>query len=172
MFNQIIFVDFSKGKVVLILSSMHHNKDVDNECSKPIMILDYNHTKGAVDTVDQMCACYSAQRKTKRWPLAYFYNTLNIAGINAQVVFFENNPDWKENHKSKRRYFLESLGLSLLQEWLEKRVNMPQLNRPIIDSLSRCGYKRIIKQNAELNVKKRRRCHVCPTKMDVKTMES
>ena len=45
---------------------------------KPDMILYYNQTKGVVDTVDQICHTYSVQRKTKRWPLAYFMNLYNL----------------------------------------------------------------------------------------------
>jgi len=37
--------------------------------------------------VGQLCHNYSVQMRTNRWPLAYFYNCLNLADINAQVVF-------------------------------------------------------------------------------------
>ena len=38
-----------KGKVVLLLSSMHDKKEVDERSGKHMMILDYNKTKAAVD---------------------------------------------------------------------------------------------------------------------------
>ena len=42
---------------------------------------------GFSDRVYQLCHNYSVQKRTKRWPLAYFYNCLNIAGINSMVIF-------------------------------------------------------------------------------------
>ena len=71
-----------KNKSVLLLSTMHHDNHVDKDTSKPDIILSYNSTKGAVDTVDQLCHSYSVQRKSKRWPVAYFMSTINLAGIN------------------------------------------------------------------------------------------
>ncbi|CAF1417822.1 unnamed protein product [Rotaria sordida] len=44
-----------QNKGVLLLSSKHHDSQVDNNTGKPKVILDYNKTKGAVDTVDQIC---------------------------------------------------------------------------------------------------------------------
>ena len=70
-----------KNKAVVLLSTLHNDNKVDEETGLPEMILDYNVTKAAVDRVDQLCHNYSVQKRTKRWPLAYFYNCLNIAGI-------------------------------------------------------------------------------------------
>jgi len=50
-----------KNKAVLLLSSKHHDNQVDNKTGKPIIVLDYNKTKGAVDTVDQMCHKYTVK---------------------------------------------------------------------------------------------------------------
>ncbi|CAF1271559.1 unnamed protein product, partial [Didymodactylos carnosus] len=44
-----------KNKAVLLLSSMHHDNKVDTGTGKPNIVLDYNKTKGAVDTIDEMC---------------------------------------------------------------------------------------------------------------------
>ena len=72
-----------KNKAVVLLSTMQNDNNVDEETGLPEMILDYNATKAAVDRVDQLCHNYSVQKRTKSWPLAYFYNCLNIAGINS-----------------------------------------------------------------------------------------
>ena len=66
---------------------MHNDNKVDETTGLPEMILDYNATKAAIDWVDQLCHNYSIQKKIKCWPLAYFYNCLNIAGINSMVIF-------------------------------------------------------------------------------------
>ncbi len=44
-----------KGHVVILLSSLHHDKAVDHEKKqKTEIILYYNDTKGGVDRMDQM----------------------------------------------------------------------------------------------------------------------
>ncbi|XP_071053651.1 piggyBac transposable element-derived protein 4-like [Onthophagus taurus] len=77
-----------KNKAVILLSTMYDLPEVDEESHKPEIILSYNQTKGAVDTVDKMCAAYSISRVTRRWPLALFFTLLNIAGINSQILYF------------------------------------------------------------------------------------
>jgi len=60
-----------KNRVVLMLSSEHHDAKIEdgdtNPKKKPEVILDYNSTKGGVDTADQMVGYYSAQRATRRY---------------------------------------------------------------------------------------------------------
>ena len=42
-----------KGKAVLLLSTLHNQPEIsDREDRKPIVVLDYNKTKGTVDTID------------------------------------------------------------------------------------------------------------------------
>lgn len=49
--------------------------------------MDYNHSKGGVDEIDKKYAIYSCSRKTRRWPQAIFYRLLDIAGVNAFVLY-------------------------------------------------------------------------------------
>ena len=67
---------------------MHNDDKVDDATGKPDIILFYNSTKGGVDTVDQFAQSYSVQHKTKRWPLAYFMNVLNLSAINAYIAVY------------------------------------------------------------------------------------
>lgn len=95
-----------KNKAVILLSTMHHDSKIDVETRKPEIIMDYNCSKGGVDTVDKMCAAYSVSRIIQRWPLVIFYSLMNIAGINAQVLFSYS----KHNNAPKmRRLFLKTL---------------------------------------------------------------
>nr|CAI5870253.1 unnamed protein product [Callosobruchus analis] len=55
-----------KNKNVLMLSTLHHDDRIDLESGKPDMIIDYNGTKGGVDTLDKMCAAYNCSRNTRR----------------------------------------------------------------------------------------------------------
>ncbi|KAK7893479.1 hypothetical protein WMY93_022631 [Mugilogobius chulae] len=44
-------------------------------------------SKCGVDTLDQMARKYTVKGATRRWPLAVFYNILDLAAINAWVLF-------------------------------------------------------------------------------------
>ncbi|XP_022160174.1 piggyBac transposable element-derived protein 4-like [Myzus persicae] len=113
-----------KNKAVILLSTMHHDSKIDVETRKPEIIMDYNCTKGGVDTVDKMCAAYSVSRITKRWPLVIFYSLMNIAGINAQVLFSY----FKHNNAPKiRRLFLKTLAFDLMKEHLASRAQISSL---------------------------------------------
>lgn len=93
---------FPKKISVLLLSTMHDTNKIDNETGKPIAIMDYNATKSSVDTMDQKCASYSTQRKTRRWPMAVFYRFLDMNGVNAHVLYTANdlnNPNAKKQDK-------------------------------------------------------------------------
>ncbi|KAM3924560.1 piggyBac transposable element-derived protein 4-like [Leptodactylus fuscus] len=61
------------------------------------IILDYNATKGAVDTLDQVISTYTCKRKTNRWPMILFYNILDVSAYNAFVLWREIDPDWNRN---------------------------------------------------------------------------
>lgn len=43
-----------KNKAVILLSTLHDDDEIDPDTRKPQIILDYNATKGGVDTVDKM----------------------------------------------------------------------------------------------------------------------
>ena len=83
-----------KKKIRGLAFNVHSDKEVDEATGKPLMILDYNTIKAAVDRVDQLCHNYSVQKRRKRWPLPYFYNCLNIAVINALVIYQAKFPNW------------------------------------------------------------------------------
>jgi len=79
-----------KKKTVILLSTMYHTPNVtSNEIMKPEIILDYNMTKGGVDTFDQMIHEYSSKRKTNRWPLAFFFNLLDTYALAAYIIWTE-----------------------------------------------------------------------------------
>ena len=112
------------------------------------------------------------RRETKRWPLAYFYNCLNIAGINSQVVFTAKHPEWAGNKSHCRRIFLQNLGMQLLQPWLEKRAQNRRLCAPTRRALQACGLPRPVPDvDVEPSARKRKRCHICPSSLDRKTVE-
>lgn len=122
-----------KNKAVILLSTMHDTSNIDKDTGKPEIILDYNSTKGGVDTVDKMCATYSVSRITRRWPCAVFYSLMNIAGINAQILYMLSKP---AENPPIRRIFLKNLALGLMKEHLTARAKIRSLPRDITTFLS------------------------------------
>ena len=79
-----------KKRVVRLLSSQFIDDSIDDgEKKKPLLILEYNRTKGGVDTVDKMIREYSCSRKTHRWPMRLFTNMLDLAALNSYIIFTE-----------------------------------------------------------------------------------
>lgn len=61
--------------------------------------------------MDQMISGYSCKRGTNRWPLAMFYNILDIAGLASFIVYNHLQP---VKQSDKRRKFLTHLAMQLV----------------------------------------------------------
>ena len=106
-----------KNKSVILLSTFHNTPEVSEEGHrKPRIILDYNSGKCGVDTLDQLVRTYTCARKCNRWPMALFFNLLNVASYNALVLFLEIHPEYELTSGQRRRKFLLRLGNSLIGE--------------------------------------------------------
>jgi len=53
-----------------------------------------------------MCARYAVQRVTRRWTTAVFYGTINIAAVNALVIYAHNMRKDQPEKKIKWKYVL------------------------------------------------------------------
>lgn len=77
-----------RNKSVSILSSLHKSVKITNSAKKkPETINFYNQTKYGVDVADQMAKKYSTKAPSRRWPVQIFYNILDLAGINAWIIY-------------------------------------------------------------------------------------
>ncbi|ROI16365.1 hypothetical protein DPX16_6385 [Anabarilius grahami] len=77
-----------RKKTVYILSSMHSVIQTDNTTKrKPNTVTLYNTTKCGVDVMDQMVQEYTVRTGTRRWPVAVFYNMIDMAALNAHVLY-------------------------------------------------------------------------------------
>lgn len=110
-----------KKKVVIMLSSMHMSPVVENTLTaKPEIISYYNKTKGGVDNMDKLLGEYTTKRKTNRWPLALFYNVIDIAALAAYIIYMDHNPMFSST--DRRRKFLKELSFQLCQANIEQRA--------------------------------------------------
>ncbi|CAJ1051903.1 piggyBac transposable element-derived protein 4-like [Xyrichtys novacula] len=116
-----------KGKNLLLISTKHRQPEVEEGAKKkPTIVMDYNHCKGAVDTLDQLVHNFSCQRRSKRWPLTLFYNMLDISAYNAYVIFTCVNPSWKAGKRVPRRLFLQDLATALTTPAITRRETLPR----------------------------------------------
>lgn len=112
-----------KNRAVALLSTQFNNGEIDHadEKKKPEIIKHYNQTKGAVDTGDKMTKEYTCVRATRRWPFRIFMEMVDIAALNAYIIWTKKNPTWRNKDRSRRRVFLRELGLSLVRDNVESR---------------------------------------------------
>ena len=87
----------------MLLSMMHYDTETQGP-KNSTMIVDYNKFKGGVDNMDKCLGEYTTKRKTNRWPLAFFYNTIDLSAFAAYLIYKENNPD-NPKLSSVRRMF-------------------------------------------------------------------
>ncbi|KAJ4430318.1 hypothetical protein ANN_22531 [Periplaneta americana] len=115
------------------MSTLHHVNQVSNRNDKkPQMILDYNASKGAVDTLDQVTySTYTCKRKTNRWPVIFFYKILDASAYNAYVLWTSIDPNWNANKLTRRRLFLEELEKSLTKEHISSRKHFSRTEEAI-----------------------------------------
>lgn len=108
-------------KLVVLVSSMHSSGKINEDTQKPDIVHIYNSTKGGVDSFDQMCQNMNHGRKTRRWPLCFFYNMLNISSINAYVIYAHNLYSRGQKPLTRQEFMLE-LHKNLTEKWLKVRL--------------------------------------------------
>ena len=99
------------NKMVFLLSTAHSKPMVEAIDSKKRrqVVLDYNSKKSDIDTTDQMLCSYSTKCAFCRWPLAAFFNLLDIVALDSYIISKE-----LKIFSNQRQEFLLSLGLFCL----------------------------------------------------------
>lgn len=161
-----------KSKAVLLISSMHHTKQLDSLSKKPEIIIDYNKTKGGVDEIDKKCSNYSSNRRTRRWPLAIFFRVLDLSGVNAYALY----KTCTAVRDIPRAQFLQNLAYSLVLPHLKRRVYNDRLPREL-----RLTIARVLGPNKppepetippESTEAARKTCKICPSRLKRRTKYS
>lgn len=83
--------------------------------------------KSGVDILDSMCRQLSTRAACRRWPLAVFYNILDLAGINAFVLFRKST-----GRRISRRHFLFQLSNELRRDDGEDVQEHDQEHAPVV----------------------------------------
>ena len=108
---------------------MHSDTAVNvDEQKKPHMIMYYNKYKTGVDKMDQTVSRYTLHRRTQRWPLAMFFNILDVGALAAYLIYWENNNKLKKKI-NQRRIFLHQLSEELAKPFIEYRSSNKKIMR-------------------------------------------
>lgn len=100
-----------------MLSSKHKNVKIKNDAKRvPETVAYYNKTKFGVDIVDQMARKYSVKAGSRRWPLQVFYNILDLAAINAWILYKETT-----GVKISRKNFIFQLAEELGSDYCDEQ---------------------------------------------------
>ena len=107
--GDILSMQWRDNKTVSFLSSIHHSNGfgfvhrrskVNGQYRKlnvrqPKLVKDYNAHMGGVDKSDQLINKYNTLRKTNKWWKTLFYHFLDIARVNAFILF----EDFRKKHR-------------------------------------------------------------------------
>jgi len=137
---------------------------------KTQMILDYNVTKGAVDTFDKMVKAYACARATRRWPMRLFFFLVDAACLNASVVWFLTHPEWKLQHLHKRRSFLSVVAYDMIKPLIDYRSQSAHISHQpaVCRAMLAIGVEPVASTSSQTGSKKRGRCQSCPRSQEQK----
>jgi hypothetical protein len=140
---------------------------------KPETVKFYNETKSGVDSMDHMNRVFSAKRKCRRWPYTVAMNLVDIAGVNASIIYRHMNPALSVREKSHMHLkFLKAAGYQLVDAHIRRRMATQCLTGPILIAMQLLGYEPIAKQPDEKmkphTLTKQARCAFCPRENDRK----
>ena len=157
--NRITLVKYNqkKNKSVVLLSSQHHQPEINENSGKPEIVHYYNQTKGGVDTLDQIIRYYSCKRATRRWPLAIFYNVLDTAAYNSFLLYLEKNPSFQVAFGNQsRREFIKILSAGLLMAGKQCDEPIAKLKKESDSNIrGRCEYCSGTRKKSRIN------CYLC-----------
>lgn len=125
--------------------------------------------------IGKMTPEYSCVRATRRWPFRVFMEMLDMAALNAYIVWISKNTEWKKNDRSRRKIFLEELSTQLVKNnVIERRQSNHSFHQDVQLSFN-LFYKEFHlsneeeKENSPTKLLKTRRCSFCPRTKDKKT---
>ena len=101
-----------------VLGSLHLSVELGVSEKKKLEKMEfymYNKSKCGIDVADQMARQYSVKAGTCWWPIAVFYNILDLAGTNAFVLYKKQTGD-----KVSRRDFLFKFATKLCEDYIVK----------------------------------------------------
>lgn len=148
------------------------NGKIDEATGKPEIVLFYNDTKGGTDSFDKKCHDFTTVRKTRRWPMRYFYGMLDQANVNSFIIYNL----LESNEKKYRKDYILDLSMTLIKPFMAHRLIYPTLQTVLRIQIKRfIHYKDISEDQDPLFINdllvdnkmpKSKRCGLCPSTLD------
>jgi hypothetical protein len=153
------YVNSDSKSVNVLVNEPHYYKKVYSNHATAVAA--YKKNQPAVEVIDVIMHYYTTMQHTNDWTMSLFFTLLNIAAVNAQVIWSSQNI----GRIVKRRSFITELATSLLE--------CEDLLSPI-DDLPLRKHKFSSLQMGKPPYMNRRRCRICvkTTKRDRRTKHS
>ena len=135
-------------------------KDEDEAVEKPVMITDYNQSKGGVDLCDELLNYYAFSRKTRKWWKKLFFRLLELCIINSMILYKARNPGFAKRHMAQK-IFRETLALQLVQLLVDKQAEPSATVFAPKRGRSSIGEYRLKGMHLPSTSTERKRCVVC-----------
>lgn len=155
--NKIVLISYvpKRNKNVILMSSMHQNCVISRRPDyKPDIILDYNSGKGGVDLMDSRIADFTCKRMTRRYPLVFFFNVLDISLLNSFLIMQMND------YQKTRKHFIKTVSDKLASENIELRCNNPKIFSKSKDAFASFGVNREVRIICQPNSQGPRKCQI------------
>ena len=153
---------FQRKTKCVIAFVRNHTNAIDNtqESKKPLLIYDYNKSKGGVDRLDECVETFSVRRKTTRWPLLLFFNLIDVACYNSFVIMTKSQPSLQ------RKAYMKALSFQLGETYANSvRLKRSGLHSHIVTAARLVGYAVNLPAMSQPNQdSKPGRCHACQRK--------
>ena len=108
--------------------------------------------------MDKMVRDYSCSRGTRRWPFRLFTNILDIACLNAYVVWLYKNPTWKKGKKSHRKLFILEVAKQFVTPHVKERIEpIASLHSHVIRAAACLGIQKDDRKEVQSRVAGRKR---------------
>ncbi|OQV20793.1 hypothetical protein BV898_05139 [Hypsibius exemplaris] len=112
--------------------------------------------------------------RLRRWPMAFFYDMIDISALNAYIIWTELNPGWNNKTSRRRSAFLKELGRDLVKPFVEStRSKIPNLSLSVKRTIvTMIGKEKPFEQNeipgksksSLSSAEKKKHCVHCPVR--------
>lgn len=148
-----------KKKNVCLLSTMHKTVEIQEDLRrKPNVITDYNHLKCGVDVLDQKLRAYTVRTGTRRWPIAVFYNILDMAAVNAHVLYkkCKGSNESRRTFQFKLAKELRNRHMQILEQEKQRKEALREIKRVSEGKTTTCQVRRSCNRNRSSE-----KCAIC-----------
>ena len=91
--------------------------------------MQYNATQKGVDILDYLVREHTCTRSTRHWPLTLFLNLIDVACVNAFVLWILKYPNWQQKKNNCRCLYLLSLGEEMVTPYVRRRADSGNMDR-------------------------------------------